>query len=87
MTTGRKIPVRIELESVCATMVERFETCLQGHPEIEECYAVSGTADYLLFVSAKDIRGYEEIHRKVLSRLPGVKKIRADIPLRRIVPN
>ncbi|CDX53807.1 AsnC family transcriptional regulator [Mesorhizobium plurifarium] len=86
MTTGSKIPVRIELEAISSHTVERFENSLRKHPEIEECYAVSGRTDYLLYVSVKDLRGYEEVHREVLSRLPGVRKIRADIPLRRVVP-
>jgi len=86
LSTDIRIPIRIELESLNAGLIERFERSLADHPEIEECYAVAGNIDYLLFVSVREIQEFEMIHRNVLSRLPGVKTIKADILLRRVLP-
>ncbi|WP_167480614.1 Lrp/AsnC ligand binding domain-containing protein [Mesorhizobium waimense] len=81
-----KVAIRIELEVVNSQESEIFERSLRGHPMIEECYAVTGNTDYLLFVAVDGIEEFEEVHRNILSRLPGVKKIKADFPLRRVLP-
>lgn len=82
----KKIPIRIELEAVNSRVMEKFERAVSFHPIIEECYVLAGVCDYLLFITVSDIRDFEEIHRNVLSRLPGVRKIKADFPLRRVMP-
>ena len=81
-----KVPIRIELEALNSHTMELFERSLAGHSAIEECYVLSGDADYLLFVSVKEVQEFEAIHRNVLSKLPGVKRIKSEFPLRRFVP-
>ncbi|EHK54592.1 Lrp/AsnC ligand binding domain-containing protein [Allomesorhizobium alhagi] len=81
-----RIPIRIELEALNSRMIELFERSLRKHSAIEECYAVTGNTDYLLFVSVNEIQEFEAIHRNILSKLPGVKTIKAEFPLRRVLP-
>ena len=82
----RSIPVWIELEALNTGAVELFERSLWRHPEIQECYAVAGNTDYLLFVSVGEIEELEKIHRNVLSRLPGVRRIKPQFLLWRVLP-
>lgn len=82
-----RIPIRIELEALNARTMELFERSLGRHSEIEECYVLSGNADYLLFVSVEEIQEFEAIHRNVLCKLPGVKRIKSEFALRRVVPS
>ncbi|WP_394890380.1 Lrp/AsnC ligand binding domain-containing protein [Mesorhizobium sp. AaZ16] len=84
MTT--RIAIRIELEALNSRVIELFERSLWSYSVIEECYAVAGKTDYLLFISVKEIQEFDAIHRNVLSRLPGVKKIKTEFPLRRVLP-
>ncbi|WP_414676682.1 Lrp/AsnC ligand binding domain-containing protein [Mesorhizobium sp.] len=84
-SVATKIPIWIELEALTARAVELFERSLQQHPQIEECYAVAGNPDYLLFVSVTAMQEFESLHRNVLSRLPGVRKIRTEFLLRRVL--
>ncbi|UVC15140.1 Lrp/AsnC ligand binding domain-containing protein [Mesorhizobium onobrychidis] len=86
LSVSMRIPIRIELEALNSRVIELFERSLRKHSVIEECYAVAGNTDYLLFVSVKEIQEFEAIHRNVLSKLPGVKKIKAEFPLRRVLP-
>lgn len=82
-----RIPIRIELQALNSRTMELFERSLASHSAIEECYVVSGDADYLLFVSVTGIQEFEAIHRNVLCKLPGVKRIKSEFPLRRVVPS
>jgi DNA-binding Lrp family transcriptional regulator len=86
LAANARIPIWIELEALNKSVVERFERSLRHHSAIEECYAVAGNTDYLLFVSVNEIEEFERIHRNILSKLPGVKKIRAEFLLWRVLP-
>ena len=48
------------------------------------CYLMSGDADYLLQVVAADTADFERIHKTILSRLPGVARIRSSFALREV---
>ena len=39
--------------------VDGFILMVQSHPEVLECFAVSGTADYMLKVRVPDMEAYE----------------------------
>lgn len=81
-----KVPVRIKLETVNASVVQRFERSLEQHSKIVEGHVVAGDADYLLFVSVQDLVEFEVLHRTVLATLPGVKSIRTDFLIRQVKP-
>ncbi len=55
--------------------IVRFVEAVQKVDEIVDCYHVTGRADYLLRVVAKDIPGYELFVMETLSALPGVQHI------------
>lgn len=74
--------VRITLEKQSEDTMRRFELAVRRHPEIVECYLMTGDADYMLRTSAASASGYEAIHTEILSRLPGVSRIHSSIALR-----
>jgi DNA-binding Lrp family transcriptional regulator len=76
--------VDITLASQGETALEAFERAVGRHPEILECWLVSGEADYHLRVAASDMADYEHIHRACLARLPGVASIRSTFALGRV---
>ncbi|MEC8558331.1 MAG: Lrp/AsnC family transcriptional regulator [Planctomycetota bacterium] len=63
---------------------EQFEKEVKKIPEILECYMLGGQYDYLLRVVAIDPEDYERIHRKAISRLPGVTRIQSILSLRTV---
>ncbi|HVI33604.1 Lrp/AsnC family transcriptional regulator [Phenylobacterium sp.] len=77
--------VRITLERQSEDFMRRFETAVRRHPEIEECYLMTGDADYVLRTSAPNASAYEKIHTEVLSRLPGVARIESSIAMRNVL--
>jgi DNA-binding Lrp family transcriptional regulator len=55
--------------------IVRFIEAIQDVDEILACYHVTGRADYLLRVVAKDIPSYEMFVMETLSALPGVQHL------------
>lgn len=72
----------IRLVSQSEATLSAFEEAAQKVPEILECYLVTGEADYLIRVVAKDIDAFEALHATTLTRLPGVARIVSSIALR-----
>ena len=76
---------RITLERQSEELMQKFEAAVRLHPEIEECFLMTGDADYVLRTSAASAAGYEQIHKEILSRLPGVSRINSSIALRDVL--
>jgi len=60
-----------------------FEGLLNLHPEIVECYAMSGDWDYLLRIITTDIASYEAFLRNKLLRNPSVSNASSAFALSR----
>ena len=76
--------VEITLTSQSRETMDRFERSVLDFDEILECHLMSGSADYLLRVAARDLDQYDWVHRECLARLPGVSSMRSSFSLRRI---
>ncbi|MCY1671995.1 Lrp/AsnC family transcriptional regulator [Novosphingobium sp. SL115] len=76
--------VEITLNSQSREAMDRFEEAVADFDDILECHLMSGGADYLLRVAARDLEQYDHIHRDCLARLPGVSAMRSSFSLRRI---
>lgn len=77
--------VQITLASQQRDDLEAFEVAVLDLPEVMECYTMTGEADYLLRVVARGARDYEDIHRRHLTRLPGVDRVHSNFALRTVV--
>lgn len=64
--------------------VENFVREVMRHPEVLECFATSGEADYYLRVVAADIEAYNRFLDDFILRLPGVSQVRSNIVLKEI---
>lgn len=76
--------VEITLTSQSREAMDRFEQSVRDFDEILECHLMSGSADYILRVAARDLDQYDWVHRECLARLPGVSSMRSSFSLRRI---
>lgn len=61
-----------------------FERQIRACPNVVECHNITGEADFLLKVVAKDLDDYSRFVERVLRRLPGVNAIRSSISLREL---
>lgn len=74
--------VNLEIED--EKTFEAFEKAALDNPHIVECASVSGNSDYLLKVVVRSVTEYENILRKTLLRLPGVKGIHSQFVLKQV---
>ena len=64
--------------------LEAFEEIVCGHPQIVECFSMSGESDYLMRLVARSIEDYEHFLKKVLLHLPGVTSVNSSFALKAI---
>ena len=64
--------------------VETFIREVMRHPEVLECFATSGEADFHLRVVVEDMDAYNRFLDDFIFRLPGVSQVRSNIVLKEI---
>ncbi len=77
--------VQITLERQTDEHLKRFEDAVRRCPEVRECHLMTGIADYLLRLEARDAADYERIHKEALSRMPGVARIQSSFAIRGVI--
>ena len=81
---GQNVLVSVTLRSQDSDDLEAFETEISRHPQVMECYLMSGDSDYHIRVIVSDAPDYERLHRDVLTKLPGVDRVRSSFALRTV---
>jgi len=61
-----------------------FEAAILDRPEVLECYATTGDADFILRVVAKDIAAFDRFLEDFLFALPQISQVRSNIALREL---
>ena len=64
--------------------VENFVQEVLRHPEVLECFATSGEADFHLRVVVEDMDAYNRFLDDFIFKLPGVSQVRSNIVLKEI---
>lgn len=76
--------VEITLSAQAEEVLNAFEKEVALIPDVLECHLMAGTADYLLKVVAADTEDFARIHRRYLSRLPGVAQMQSSFSLKTV---
>lgn len=76
--------LHVSLERHDSGIVENFVRRVAGRPEILECFATTGDADYHLRVVVRDMAAYNDFLDNFLFRLAGVRQVRSNIVLKEI---
>ncbi len=61
-----------------------FQQAVQGYPEVLQCFAVTGDADYVLRVIIQSMAAYDRFLNDKIFSLPGVSQVRSNFALREI---
>ena len=77
--------VNISLERQTEEYLNRFEASVRKHPEIKECFLMTGGSDYFLRVEAESATDFERIHKEILSVMPGVLRIHSSFSIRDVL--
>ena len=76
--------IQISLERQTEDVLERFENAVIDWSEVQECYLMTGDADYLLRVTVKDINALRVFILNRLTTIDGVSNIRSSIALNQV---
>ncbi|MCW3177813.1 MAG: Lrp/AsnC family transcriptional regulator [Acinetobacter sp.] len=80
--------VMVFVQIVCSQHDEKstkeFEYIIQSSPNVLTCHNITGEADFLLQVVAKDLDDYSRFVEKVLRKLPAIISISSSISLREL---
>ncbi len=72
LDAGLVVFVQIRLSRSAKDTFEAFREAAMELPEIQECYLVSGSFDYLLKARVADMSSYRQFYGETLLTLPGV---------------
>jgi len=74
----------INLTSTGRQNLLAFEQEIVKHPEVMECYTMTGIWDYLLKIVTRDIRHYEEFVRNTLTASPEIRELHSHMAVTEI---
>lgn len=74
----------INLTSTGRQNLLEFEREIVGHPEVMECYTMTGIWDYMLKIVTRDIRHYEEFVRNTLTASPSIRELHSHMAVTEI---
>jgi Lrp/AsnC family transcriptional regulator, leucine-responsive regulatory protein len=81
---GFSVFVSVKLDKQVDDALARFEAEIARHPEVVDCWLMTGNRDYLLRVATSGLVEFERFLVGTFTKIPGVASIESSIPLRRI---
>jgi Lrp/AsnC family leucine-responsive transcriptional regulator len=76
--------VSVEMERDRADIYQKFRKSILKAPEVTQCYQISGSYDFMLVVTVKDIQGYELFVERVLHTDLNIRKFHTSVSLRTV---
>ena len=74
----------ISLSAHGRTQLQEFEQAIACHPEVVECYTMTGAWDYMLKIVVRDVRHYERFIREHLLAMPAIREMHSHIAVTEI---
>lgn len=76
--------VSVEMERDRADIYQVFRRSILKAPEVTQCYQISGSYDFMLVVTVKDIQAYEHFVERVLHTDLNIRKFHTSVSLRTV---
>jgi Lrp/AsnC family transcriptional regulator, leucine-responsive regulatory protein len=76
--------LHVSLERHDLAVTENFVRRVAARPEVLECFATTGDADYHMRVVVTDLTAYNDFLENFLFRISGVRQVRSNIVLKDI---
>ncbi len=73
--------VHVTMERGHVAQIADFKALIVDLPQVQECYAVTGDADYVLKVVARDLKSLSDFLMGTLMRAPGVGGVHSTVCL------
>ncbi len=76
--------VLVSLERERADIIDRFKASIRTTPNVMNGYYVTGDADFMLVVSARDMEEYESFTRRFFYENPDIKNFKTMVVMDRV---
>lgn len=81
---GLTMIVEVTLERERAELIDEFKRTMLAAPEVMQCYYVTGSADFILILTAKDMKDYEDFTRRYFFQHSNVSRFRTNVVMDRV---
>ena len=81
---GLILIVEVTLQNERKIDLDRFKSAMRAAPEVMQCYYVTGHADFILILSARDMADYEEFTRRHFFAEDNVLRFRTSAVMDRV---
>ena len=75
--------VDVEMERERADMLDAFRRTACADPNVQQCYYVTGVADFVLIVVAQDMDDFEAFTRRLLFDNPNIRRFTTSVVMAR----
>jgi len=76
--------VEVELERERVDLLDDFKRSMLTLTEVQQCYYITGHADFILVVLAKDMNDYERFSRQVFVENPNIRRFATSVVVDRV---
>jgi len=78
---GRRITLIVEvtMERERPEFLDQFKKTMLATPEVMQCYYVTGNADFILILTAKDMKDYEDFTRRFFFQNSNVQRFHTNV--------
>ena len=78
---GRRMTmiVQVSLEREQLEHLDQFKKSMLATPEVMQCYYVTGSADFILILTAKDMKDYENFTRRFFFNNPNIRHFNTNV--------
>jgi Lrp/AsnC family leucine-responsive transcriptional regulator len=76
--------VEVQLESERAPLIDAAKRAFSAAPEVQQCYYVTGEADFILAIVVATMGEYEALTRRLFVENSNVKKFRTFVAMDRV---
>lgn len=81
---GLILIVEVTLQNERKADLDRFKAAMQAAPEVMQCYYVTGNADFIVILSARDMADYENFTRRHFFAEENVLRFRTSAVMDRV---
>jgi len=76
--------VSVELDRERLTDLDEFERTMRTEPNVQQCYRVTGTTDFVLVLLARDMTDFETFTRRALYENGNVRRFTTNVVTSRV---
>ena len=75
--------ILVEMERERIDQLDAFKRKVRADPHVQQCYYITGEADFALIVLAKDMQHFQELTHKLFFDDPNIKRFRTCVVMDR----